>query len=439
MLAFATGKDLYLGISDGSNSRKLAALPFPAARSLSWSPDRKRLHFILGETEGNRQIDRLWELKLGEDKCRKLLPGWSPSPADQEGGGQWTPDGRFFIFTAIHDGISAIWSISERHDVFAPGVNTPAQLTAVPGGVSGIAASPDGKRIYAAITLPQRGEVVRLEPGTGQFVTYPQMRGISAGQLAFSPDGNQVAYMGYPDERLWKMNSDGTNRQSLSERGALPLWSPDGRLIAFMGWDRLNDGTTIRLISPAGGPIQQPVSWHGWQGAPNWTRDGNQLVFGENGPVNPIPASCRLHAFDFRSGRTTDLPGTAGLWTARTSPVTDRYVAAMTNDNRKLVLYDRRTASLTELLSSADGPLGDNPVWSKDGKFIYMDVSFAREPAVYRIRVADRKIELVASLRGLRRTTASVGLWIGLTPDGSLLTLRELQGSEIYSWDILSP
>jgi hypothetical protein len=94
---------------------------------------------------------------------------------------------------------------------------------------------------------------------------------------------------------------------------------------------------------------------------------------------------------------------------------------------------------LTELLSSADGPLGDNPVWSKDGKFIYMDVPFAREPAVYRIRVADRKVELVASLRGLRRTTASVGLWIGLTPDGSLLTLRELQGSEIYSWDILSP
>lgn len=438
-LAFATGTDLYLGNSDGTHSRQLAALQFGLARGLCWSPDGKRVRFILGEREGNRQLDRLWELALGDDKCRRLLPGWSRSSTDQEGGGQWTPDGRFFIFPAIHDGISAIWCVSDRHGVLAPGVNMPAQLTAVPGGVSGVAASPDGKRIYAAITLPQRCEVVRFEPSTAQFAAYRQMEGISAGQLAFSPDRNQIAYMGYPDERLWKMNSDGTNRRSLSERGALPQWSPNGRSIAFMGWDRPNDRTTIRLISLAGGAIQKPVSWPGWQGAPNWTRNGSQLIFGENGPVNPIPASCRLHAFDFKSGRTTDLPGTVGLWTARTDPATDRYIAAMTNDNRKLILYDRRKASLTELLVSADGPFGDNPVWSKDGKFIYMDVPFPREPAVYRVRVADKKIELVANLHGLRRTTSSVGLWIGLTPDGSLLTLRELQGSEIYSWDLLPP
>ena len=162
------------------------------------------------------------------------------------------------------------------------------------------------------------------------------------------------------------------------------------------------------------------------------------MIFGENDPEFPIPASCSLHVFEFRSGKTTDLPGTKALWTARTCPV-GRYVAALTSDNRKLVLYDRRTAAVTELFASPEGRFGDNPTWSAEGRFVYMDVPFSRDPAVYRIRIADRRIERVAGLSEVRRTTSGIGVWIGLTPDGSLLTVRELQGGEIYSWDFVAP
>jgi len=194
--------------------------------------------------------------------------------------------------------------------------------------------------------------------------------------------------------------------------------------------------TRIRITSPDGKDPVEPVPLRRWQGAPQWTSD-RELVFGDNGPTFPIPPTCSLHAFDLKTAKVTDLPGTNGLWTARPCP-TGRYIAAQTNDNTRLMLYDRRTAAVTEPFRSPEGRLGDNPTWSRDGAYIYMDTPYARDPAVYRIRIADRKVERIASLGGIQRVEA-IGLWLGLAPDNSLLILRQVQGSEIDSWDWVTP
>jgi Tol biopolymer transport system component len=94
---------------------------------------------------------------------------------------------------------------------------------------------------------------------------------------------------------------------------------------------------------------------------------------------------------------------------------------------------------VTELLASPEGKLGDNPIWSADGRLVYMDAAYSHDPAVYRIRIADRRIERVASLSGYRRVEAGIGRWLGLTPDRSLLIVSEVQGSEIYAWDFVAP
>jgi len=407
---------------------------------MRWSPDGKRLRLVLEEGRGNEPFDRLWEVNANTATVRRVLPGWSRTPSDHEFGGEWTLDGRFFIFTAIHEGTSGIWAVREKSNPLGWRDGVPAQLAALPELVRSVTLSGDGKKVFANVALPRRDEVVRFEPGFGRFLPYTPMSGISAGQLAFSPDGKRVAYVMYPDMSIWKANADGASRlpvTSGSLHGALPQWSPDGQRIAFMGY-RGNEPTKIRVVSAAGGQPEEPVQRPGWQGAPNWASGGTELIFGENGPHFPIATSCSLHVCDFKSGKTTDLPGTTGLWTARTCP-TGRYVAAMAQDNRKLVLYDRRTASRTDLLTSPEGQLGENPVWSADGRFVYIDVPFSHKPAVYRIRVADKRIERIASLSGIQRTIWKIGAWIGLTPDGSLLTLRELQGTEIYAWDFVEP
>jgi Tol biopolymer transport system component len=433
-LAFASGNALYLARRDGTMPRRLTTVPDTVV-SLRWSPDGKRIR-LMTESKVSWHSGRLWEVELDRPLARRVLPSWTRAPQDWESVGRWTPDGNFFVFAAVHDGIPGLFAIRERRPFYAGGSAAPIRLTTNTEGVSDPTPSADGKKLFAIIQSSLRGELIRLEAKSGQSVIWPAMPGLSAGHVAFSPDGHEAAYVSYPEMNLWKMKADGTGKRQLTfgiSKAAMPQWSPDGSRIAYMGSDAgTTSPTKVRLISADGGHFEQPVAWSGWQGIPTWTPDGKTLIFGENWLFNPIPASCKLHRFDLSTRQTSDLPGTTGLWTARACP-TGRYVAATTRDNSKLVLYDIRTERVIDLASFLDSKVGDNPIWSKDGKFIYIDAPLAPDPAVYRIRIADKHRERVASLKGIQR--ANMDYWIGLTPDGSPLVTRRVQGSEIYSWD----
>jgi len=62
-----------------------------------------------------------------------------------------------------------------------------------------------------------------------------------------------------------------------------------------------------------------------------------------------------------------------------------------------------------------------------------------KEPSFFRIRVNDRKLEKLFSLKGIRQTFGSFGPWSGLAPDDSPLILREIGTQEIYALDIEFP
>jgi len=439
MLAYTSGGNLYLARRDGSMPRRLATLP-GKTEAVRWSLDGKQLRLIVMERKLTPESSRLWAVELEHPIPRPVLPGWSRPPHDYELSGQWAPNGDFFVFAAVHEGIPGLFAIREPRTLFDMGPSSPMRLTTSTEAVYAPAMSPDGKKVFAVVEKSLRGELIRYEPKAGQFVTWPGMPGLSAGHVAFSPDGREAAYATYPEFNLWKMKADGTEKRQLTfgtSKAAMPQWSPDGRRIAFMGWDGdENRPTKIRIIPAEGGPIAEPVTWPDWQGIPTWTPDGTALIFGENAHFNPIPPTCALHRFDFKTGQTSDLPNTTGLWTARACP-TGRYIAATTRDNSKLVLDDMQTARVTDLASFSGSKVGDNPTWSKDGKFIYIDAPLASDPAICRIRIVDKHIERVASLKGIQR--ANMDYWIGLTPDGSPLITRRVQGSEIYAWDWVVP
>lgn len=438
-LAYTAGNTLYLANGDGANRRLLMRLPSGQDADLGWSPDEKRLWCGLTDNDGTGTSRRLWEIDLGRRSATRILPGWTRAALDMEISAEWKPDGSFLVFAAIHESTAGIWALRGHRSFFDWSGAKVTRLTSNPAGVGYPVFSPDGKKLFATLHSPVRGELVRYDSHVKQFVTWPGMPGLSAGHVAFSPDGKRAAYVTYPEMNLWTMNADGSERRQIGVRAALPQWSPDGRRIAYMGSvPGPNPPTKIRVISAEGGVPSEPVEWPGWQGVPVWTPDGNGLVFGENGETFPIRVSCMLHYFDFRTGKTRDLPGTAGLWTARMSP-RGRYVAATTRDQQRLVLYDMRTAHVTELAKFPDSVVGDNPTWSRDGRYIYVDAPLSQDPAIYRIRVADRHLERAASLRGIQRANQWMGAWIGLTPNNEPLIVRQVQGSEIYSWDWVSP
>jgi Tol biopolymer transport system component len=299
--------------------------------------------------------------------------------------------------------------------------------------------SQDGRKLFGVCQSVGRGDLMRYDPKIQRFVTYPDPAGLSAGHVTFSRDGKQAAYVTYPEMNLWKMNADGSGRRMLTDHAALPQWSPDGRRVAFMSLsDDNRKPTKIRLVSGDGGAVQEPVGSPEWQGIPTWTVDGKGLIFGENGDAFPIRASCAIHRFDFDTGKTSDIPGSTGLWTARACP-TGRYISAVTRDNRKLVLYAERSAAWTDLAHFADSVIGDNPSWSMDGKFLYFDAPQSADPAIYRIGISSRRLERVASLKGIQRAGGNMGTWIGLTPDHLPLIVRAAGSDEIYAWDWIAP
>jgi hypothetical protein len=72
-----------------------------------------------------------------------------------------------------------------------------------------------------------RAEAIRFDEPSGQFVPY--FSGISAEGLAFSKDGQYVAYTSYPDGILGRSKLDGSERRQLTftlYRVLLPRWSP---------------------------------------------------------------------------------------------------------------------------------------------------------------------------------------------------------------------
>jgi Tol biopolymer transport system component len=104
-----------------------------------------------------------------------------------------------------------------------------------------------------------------------------------------------------------------------------------------------------------------------------------------------------------------------------------------------LLLFDQERQSWTELVSNKNPAIGW-PQWTSDSKYVYFtDLSSRHTPVFYRIRIADRKNERVATFEVPEGLTGSWSGWVSATPDGSPLLLHLLSIQEIYALDVDLP
>ncbi len=74
------------------------------------------------------------------------------------------------------------------------------------------------------------------------------------------------------------------------------------------------------------------------------------------------------------------------------------------------------------------------PSWSRDSRYIYfVDRVGSTNPGIKRLRIADRRVEWLASLKALRLVETYFGSWFELAPDGSPLALRDVGIQDIYA------
>jgi Tol biopolymer transport system component/DNA-binding winged helix-turn-helix (wHTH) protein len=427
-VVFSKGQEIYAAKSDFSEQRKLGTAAGQVSR-LRFSPDGRRLSFdVVDPRNGSNSI---WELARNGSGLRPLLPGWNSDSRDCCG--DWTPDGRYFLFQSFRNGRNDLWALAEKSP-WLGGTRQPIQLTNGPLDFESPLVSKDGKRIFAIGSQP-RCEVVRYDGKSG-FAPY--LDGRSIRDLAFSPDGKWVAYVSVPEGQLWRSRVDGSERLQLTPEGisaGLPRWSPDGKQIVFMGTNSKTDWLAY-VISSDGTGMRELIPGTDAGYDPGWSPDGKSIVLTLNAAGSPSlnPAGPGIVIYDPESKRISPLPGAKQLYAPRWSP-DGRYIAAITDDSLKLMLYDRVSQQWQELVSL---PIG-YASWSHDGQHIYFDTTLSKDAAFYRVRISDRKLERLFSLSGLRRYWGPFGPWTGLAPDDSPLLVRDTSSREIYALDWQQP
>jgi serine/threonine protein kinase/Tol biopolymer transport system component len=428
-IVYTRGSDLYVMKNDGTDAHKLVSVP--GAPSIpDWSPDGRRLRFTLGDPQGKGSS--IWEVSADGTDPHPLLPGWRNSP--YEFYGNWTPDGRYYIFDSQLD----LWAIRETSGLFRRARPQPVQLTSGPTRYWGIP-SRDGKKLFVD-GFQSRGELTRYDAKSRQFVPY--LSGISASEVAFSRDGQWVAYVTYPEAILWRCKLDGSQRIQLTVPPLYPLlprWSPDGKRIAFMAQ---TPGKTwkIYVVSMEGGTLQQLMPGERNEADPHWSPDGNSILFGRwpNYVIPEPPEAKGLHLLDLKTNQVSKIPGSEGLYSPRWS-LDGRYVATLDFESKKLMLFDFVTGQREELVSSQGG-LGF-PNWSHDGKYVYVGGSLTKDNSgIFRVRISDHKIERVVTFKELGPIGGvSGGWWNGLAPDDSLLVMRDRSTDELYALEWEAP
>jgi Tol biopolymer transport system component/DNA-binding winged helix-turn-helix (wHTH) protein len=428
-ILYARGSDIFTTRNDGTETRKLLTLPAGVVPFMVWSPDGGRVRVHLQDYDHGTAT--CWEFTPDGANPHPLHLG--PSANRAERCGPWTPDGRYYLFrssASIYSSTGGLYALREKDGILRRPAHAPIRLSTGAIRFGTPLPSRDGKKLFALGKI-YRSELMRYDTQSRQFV--PFITGISPGEVDFSRDGKWVTYVSW-DNFLWRCMLDGSERRQLTfeQWGLAPVrWSPDGKRIAFVG-HRAGRRLKIFVISADGGNPEQLMPGDRAETDPDWSPDGNQLLFSLGPPGLPA-----LHLFDFRSRQISTLPNSDGLSSPRWS-YDGHYIAALADQDRKLVLYDYESHKQTEL-ARAKGGFGYLN-WTRDGKTLVLLGDLTGEGAsVLRFRISDDKWEQIIGPEERRKLFGDTFNWVGLTPDDSPVLVRDTSVSGIYALDWEAP
>ncbi|MDJ0939511.1 MAG: hypothetical protein QNJ00_07080 [Woeseiaceae bacterium] len=407
---------IHIANADLSDPREVASAR-PRAHWIRFSPDGARLRYTL-----MGQAKSIWEVPVEGGDPVPLLPEWRNI---DHCCGNWTPDGSYFVFQATHDHRTQLWAVSESDGE----ISEPVQITRSALDFRRPTIDADGKRIFA-ISWQLRGEVVRFDESSGRFSRLPGFESLSAEWLSYSPDGEAVTYISYPEGNLWRSNKDGSERKQLTfppMKAMSAAWSPNGDWLAVVA--ALPDRPPQVYLLPADGGQAEPLSAEiAFENSPSWTPDSGSIVFSRGRAPG-------LQVYELESGSVSTMPDTEGLWNARLSPG-GKSLAAESREG--LTLLDVAAGSRTVIADRREFPV-DQFYWDSDGQHLFIVDPFWKGPerTVWRIDTSTGSRSEVANVDDVISAWGVMGMWIGIDPAGAPITLRDLSIHHVYALDWL--
>ena len=439
--------DIYTISAEGGEPQLIHRLDRPSSEivqthDLRYSPDGKTIRFT-------RFGGTIWEMSSTGANFHEWLPGGVEK--QQKCCGNWSPDGRFYFFLVggalVRDQsgppLGQIYVADERRGRFRRGRAEPILLASSPLLWGNPVPSSDGKKIFArGVSL--RGELERYDPVSRRLVPY--LNGISAEMVAFSRDGNYVAYVSFPDGILWRANRDGSAPVQLSMPPFYPRnprWSSDGTQILFVDNTRSGVDALYTVPSQGGTPTRLETDGGKPQTLADWSPDGKRLVYTTDPRFSSMPrenGKIGLRIFELTSGKITVLGEDDERFYAPLWSPDGRYIAARSFDDRKLAIFDLSAGSWKILFESEQtgrqyrtGEYIGNHNWSHDGRFIHFLRWNDGAVGVYRVSVNGGNIERVFDLPEGFRGTGYYDSWMSLDPDDAPLIFSDVGTDEIYA------
>jgi dipeptidyl aminopeptidase/acylaminoacyl peptidase len=288
------------------------------------SPDGAWIAYTVTTTslEEERSETLIWMVSAdGGEAIPLTAAGGSAGSPD------WSPDGKYFSFTASRNGgRNQVWVMDRRG-------GEAVQLTDVEQGVGSYAWSPDGTRLLLTIRDPEEEDEDRKANApqdpwvidrlqfkrdytgylTGDRRTHLYVFDVESkalrqfttgrwdeGSARWSPDGTKVAFVsnrteepdGNADSNIWVVDADldeptDSPRQITTQPGSdgSPAWSPDGERIAFVttiDLDAMWYATShLAVVDADGGePRLLTEALDRNPGSPRWGDDGEWIWFG---------------------------------------------------------------------------------------------------------------------------------------------------------------
>jgi len=189
--------------------------------------------------------------------------------------------------------------------------------------------------------------------------------------------GNNVAYA------LMVADSDGFNPQTVvNSRQPLlsPAWSPDGRRIAYVSFERGNSSIYIQEI--ATGSREVVSANKGINGAPSFSPDGSRLALALSNGINPD-----VYVMDLGSRRLTQITKHFAIDTEPTWTPDGQSLVFTSDRSGKAQLYTAPLSGADATRITFAGESNAKATISYDGKKIAMAQGNGN---VYRIAVLDR-------------------------------------------------
>jgi len=405
-----------------------------AASDPQISPDGRTVAYVRRSADimTDKARSSIWLVNVATGEQRPLAAGtcdhFNP---------RWSPDGRRLAYASTAEGGTP--------QLFVRWMDTgqTVRVTGLPDSPQALAWSPDGRRLAYLMNVPDEGPKLGSAPAKPEGATWAKPLEI-LDKVTYRADGAGYIKPGF--DKIFIVDADGGAPRQLTfgaYHDGAPEWTPDSRAILFSAvrkddWEMTPLDSEIYRLDLGSGAITALTSRSGPDAAPEVSPDGRTIAY--------LGFDDHKKGFEQNNIYVMSIDGGAPRQIA---PHLDRNIQQIewAADGRSLYAAYEEAGSVTVSRIGLDGsvrPIAhDLAASGYDRPYAGGDFSVSKSGAVaYNVSPYDRPTDLAISSGGARRQLTHLNeLTLGAKNLGTLRTLDVTapDGGKVPSWILLPP